>query len=204
MGGIRFKCGNCAAYDVCTNCFVAASHGHKKDHVFLAITRPLHELANTKPLLSRGLYGAGGSWFSKAMAAEERRRNVVLGQRRAKKARARDSGDDDDDASESSEEVRYRVRVCPGVGRPRHMTLTEACEVAATNAAVAAQLRAILDNEKAPDPKSIVKHQVRTSHVGRARHMTLDQMCELAGTNALVSKQLHRLVWGEEDDDEEE
>lgn len=50
--GLRYKCGNCADYDLCAACF-SGFHGHSAEHVFLVITRPMADatLCTGTPLL---------------------------------------------------------------------------------------------------------------------------------------------------------
>lgn len=61
--GMRFKCGNCADYDLCADCFLTPTqHGHDTTHVFMVLVRPLSDAVEhalevyAKPLLTRVLY----------------------------------------------------------------------------------------------------------------------------------------------------
>ncbi|KAF9162476.1 hypothetical protein DFQ26_003530 [Actinomortierella ambigua] len=50
--GVRYKCGNCADYDLCGNCEAKEAHGHDPNHIFLKIRRPVEtRLAHPTPLL---------------------------------------------------------------------------------------------------------------------------------------------------------
>ncbi|KAF9134538.1 Next to BRCA1 protein 1 protein [Mortierella sp. GBA39] len=50
--GIRYKCGNCADYDLCGNCEASPFHRHDPKHIFLKIRRPVHtRMSPAVPLL---------------------------------------------------------------------------------------------------------------------------------------------------------
>lgn len=57
--GIRYKCGNCKNYDLCSIC--VDSTPHNESHVFLRIKKPLEKSANGDPLLNDILYSKEGS-----------------------------------------------------------------------------------------------------------------------------------------------
>lgn len=52
--GIRWKCGNCADYDLCTSCL--QSSPHDPTHVFVRIVTPIPQQPTSSPLLSINLY----------------------------------------------------------------------------------------------------------------------------------------------------
>jgi len=56
IAGVRFKCANCADYDLCETCEANNSHGHAADHVFLKIKIPLAKNIADKPLVNINLY----------------------------------------------------------------------------------------------------------------------------------------------------
>ncbi|KAG0230316.1 hypothetical protein BGW42_001058 [Actinomortierella wolfii] len=50
--GIRYKCGNCADYDLCGNCEAMEEHGHDPTHIFLKIRNRIEpSMARPTPLL---------------------------------------------------------------------------------------------------------------------------------------------------------
>ncbi len=54
--GIRYKCGNCVDYDLCSYCVDNRRHEEKLGHIFLKLKKPIDTSRETAPLLSRVLY----------------------------------------------------------------------------------------------------------------------------------------------------
>lgn len=52
--GLRFKCGNCKNYDLCSICIDSTQHD--ESHVFLRIKKPLEQSPTSVPLLKDILY----------------------------------------------------------------------------------------------------------------------------------------------------
>ncbi|CAG8451030.1 2436_t:CDS:2, partial [Acaulospora colombiana] len=52
INGVRFKCGNCADFDLCGNCEASPATKHNPDHVFIKFRRPVPSpLSASEPLL---------------------------------------------------------------------------------------------------------------------------------------------------------
>ncbi|KAK3822109.1 MAG: hypothetical protein JOS17DRAFT_720982 [Linnemannia elongata] len=73
--GIRYKCGNCADYDLCGNCEASPFHHHDPKHIFLKIRRPVHSrMSPAVPLLPM-MYERG--WGRAAMASNSRQATTM-------------------------------------------------------------------------------------------------------------------------------
>ncbi|KAF9974904.1 hypothetical protein BGZ73_001603 [Actinomortierella ambigua] len=57
--GVRYKCGNCADYDLCGNCEAMDIHGHDPNHIFLKIRRPIESRMDHPTSLLPMMYKKG-------------------------------------------------------------------------------------------------------------------------------------------------
>jgi len=55
INNVRYKCANCADFDLCETCESSGTHGHPADHVFLKIKKPITKQFDA-PLVKVNLY----------------------------------------------------------------------------------------------------------------------------------------------------
>ncbi|KAF9132482.1 hypothetical protein BG015_003702 [Linnemannia schmuckeri] len=73
--GIRYKCGNCADYDLCGNCEASPFHRHDPKHIFLKIRRPIHSRMSPAVPLLPIMYEKG--WGRTAMESNSRQASTM-------------------------------------------------------------------------------------------------------------------------------